>query len=240
MVLEEARMDPDYVNSIPLGTYRFALSIKSLQVLDEIGSDPEYAGASDAGTMSMLYTLIHCCQMHRVLQLGTYIGFSALILADALMKTNDENNPSVLYTVDPAIPQSMKARTYIEEAGLSGIVHYVDGKSTHPEVVEFLEAKAPYDLIYIDSSHGYFTTTEELRIYWPLVRSHGLLTLHDSSEFAASFDPENEGGVVRALREWIPLTPDCEPLFMRQPVWRNPCGFFLGTKQALQRESEMP
>lgn len=230
MVVEEGRMDPDYVNSIPLSTYRFALSVKSLQVLDEMGSDPEYGGASDAGTMSMLYTLIHCCQMHRVLQLGTYIGFSALILADALMKTNDENNPSVLYTVDPAIPQSMKARAYIKEAGLSGVVHFVDGKSTDPEVVEFLEAKAPYDLIYIDSSHAYSSTRKELRIYWPLVRSHGFLALHDSSEFAASVDPTNKGGVIRALKEWIPLTPDCEGLFMRQPVWANPLGFFLGTK----------
>jgi predicted O-methyltransferase YrrM len=229
-------MNPDYVNSIPLSTYRFALSVRSLLVLDEIGSDREYGGATDAGTLSMLYTLIHCCQMHRVLQLGTWIGFSTLILADALMKTNDEKNTSALYTVDPAVPQSMKARTYIEGARLGGVVHFVDGKSSDPEVVQFLEAKAPYDLVYIDSYHGYSVAKEELRIYWPLVRPHGFLAVHDSSEFAASFDPENQGGVIRALKEWIPLTPDCEALFMGQPVWQNRCGFFLATKREAAEE----
>jgi predicted O-methyltransferase YrrM len=225
-------MNPDYVNSIPLSTYRFALSVKSLLVLDKIGSDPLYGGASDAGTLSMLYTLVHCCQMHRVLQLGTWIGFSALVLADALMKTSDENNPSMLYTVDPEIPLRMKALAYVEEAGLGGVVHFVDGKSSDPEVVESLKTKAPYDLIYIDSYHSYAVASEELRIYWPMVRPHGFLAAHDSSEFAANFDPANEGGVVRALREWTTLAPDCEALFLREPVWQNRCGFFLATKSS--------
>lgn len=35
----------------------------------------------------------------------------------------------------------------------------------------------------------------------------GLVLLHDASEFATAFDPTAEGGVRRAIAEWLPDHP---------------------------------
>jgi len=48
---------------------------------------------------------------------------------------------------------------------------------------------------------------------------------------AESFDPKQEGGVHKALKEWTSKYPDdLEFVFFEQPVWENPCGLFLGKK----------
>ena len=62
---------------------------------------------------------------------------------------------------------------------------------------------APPNLVFIDSSHGYRHTVEELKLWYHEVRRGGLVLLHDASEFAARFDPDREGGVGRALQEWL-------------------------------------
>lgn len=42
------------------------------------------------------------------------------------------------------------------------------------------------DFVYIDSSHEYEATLQEMRAYWPKIRSGGLLAGHDYSDIAQS------------------------------------------------------
>jgi len=46
----------------------------------------------------------------------------------------------------------------------------------------------------------------------------GLLVLHDTSAFAASFDVTRKGGVHRALREWRDAHPGVEVISLNQNV----------------------
>jgi len=57
-------------------------------------------------------------------------------------------------------------------------------------------------LILLDSSHQYDHTLRELDRWVPEMVPHSLMLLHDTSDFARSFDSEGEGGVRRALEEW--------------------------------------
>ncbi len=217
-------LHPLYVESVPLMTFRSPLDDSIPPILDEIAATPEWAGASNANILSLLYTLIVTCKLGKVLQLGTYVGYSSLVLGDAARKVGGR-----LITLDPDERVMEIARGYIRRAGLDEFVVTVLKGSTDPEAISMLRAEAPFDVIYIDSLHDYAASKEELPLYWPLLRPSGYLCMDDASEFAATFDTKGEGGVFRAIKEWLPQVRDCEWIMMREPTW-NPVGCFLASK----------
>ena len=73
-------------------------------------------------------------------------------------------------------------------------------------------------MVFIDSSHEYWNTRAELDAWYPALAPGGLIVLHDSSEFAASFDVTAKGGVRRALREWRRLHPEVESISLNHNV----------------------
>ena len=74
------------------------------------------------------------------------------------------------------------------------------------------------ELIFIDSSHEYAGTLAELDLWYPELAPGGFIVLHDSSEFAASFDATKQGGVRRALHEWRQAHPEAETFSMNHNV----------------------
>jgi predicted O-methyltransferase YrrM len=217
-------LHPFYLASVPLMTFRAPIDDPVSAILDEIAATPEFAGASNANILSLLYTLIVTCKLQKVLQLGTYVGFSALILGDAVRKVD-----GVLTTLDPDERVMNISRGYISRAGLDPFVTTIMKGSTDPEAIAQVSADAPFDLIYIDSLHDYAASKEELPAYWPMLRPSGFLCLDDASESAAAYDTRGEGGVHRAIKEWLPTVSDCESILMRGPIW-NPVGCLLATK----------
>ena len=215
---------PFYVDSVPLMTFRAPVDDSISAILDEIAETPEWAGMSNANILSLLHTLVVTCKLRKVVQLGTYVGVSSLVLGDAARKVDGR-----LVTLDPDERVVNIARGYISKAGLNPFVTTIQKGSTDPEAIALLTADAPYDLIYIDSLHDYATTKEELPVYWPLLRPSGFLCMDDASELAADFDTKGQGGVHRAIREWLPQVSDCEWIMMREPSW-NPVGAFVATK----------
>ena len=65
----------------------------------------------------------------------------------------------------------------------------------------------PPELLLVDSSHAYAHTLRELDLWTPRLPVGALVLLHDASAFAAGFDPTGEGGVRRAIDEWLPGHP---------------------------------
>ena len=65
----------------------------------------------------------------------------------------------------------------------------------------------PPEVVLVDSSHAYSHTLAELDLWTPRLPVGGLVLLHDASEFATAFDPTAEGGVRRAIAEWLPDHP---------------------------------
>ncbi len=74
------------------------------------------------------------------------------------------------------------------------------------------------ELIFLDSSHEYASTLAELESWYPELAAGGLIVLHDTSEFAESFDVTKKGGVARALREWRQLHPEVETFSLNRGV----------------------
>jgi predicted O-methyltransferase YrrM len=211
-------------------TFRIPVDSSITSLLDEIAETPEWVGASNAHILSLLYTLVVSCRLKNVLQLGTYVGYSSLVLGDAARKVDGR-----LITLDPDERAVNIARGYITRAGLDDVVTSLVNASTDPEALERVRAEAPYDLIYIDSLHDYACTREELPLYWPLLRPAGFLCMDDADLPAASLDTRGEGGVHRAIVEWLPGVHDCEYMMLREPSW-NPVGGFLATKTPPGRE----
>ena len=217
-----------YVSAIKQSTYRALLSDDALAALEDIACDDEYAGSGDAHTLSLLATFIHASQMTKVVQIGTWIGFSTIVLAGALARVEADGKPTIL-TVDPAIPELEKAKKYVQRAGLQDQVQFLAGSSLDPKVQQAVRKSGPYDMAFIDSQHDYEVCSVELRAMWPIVKEGGILAAHDSSNLAIGYDTNKQGGVSRAITEWIKEEGIEQSIFLTYPLW-NPVGLFIAYK----------
>ncbi len=213
------------------------VSDRAQAVLDTIIDHPRFAGVSDPSALLMLATLLQATRPPRVLQLGTHIGFSAIVIADILAHNAP---PGTLITVDPEESAHELARSWVAEAGLAERMTLLDGASTEPRVTAALDRAGPFDLIYLDSSHAYQATLEELdRILAPdgWLAESGLLVLHDAGLGAAQWDPTAQGGVRRALEEWMARhAARCQMLVLEPPLWPNICGLGLVARRPAQAQ----
>ena len=213
--------------------YKPFLLPKVIPTLEEIVYDSDFLGATDPSALSLIAMIIKVCQPKKILQLGTYIGFSAIALG-GLLSTSTKGG--LIYTVEINKSKQIKARYYAKKAGLMDIIEFIDGSSTDPDIVELLAKYGPFDLIFIDSSHAYQHTLDELRIYvedGKFTSSSTLVALHDAGEAAKDFDPTHEGGVRRALEEWINLKNNkrkYQLFIFEPPMYPNPCGLAIVRK----------
>lgn len=208
---------------VPFMAFHDALTPDAWDVLCAMADDEDFSGASDPNMMSLLFALIRSCRMQRVLQIGTRIGFSTVILASAF---HDET--SLFLTIEPWEPSMVKARKYVREAGLADRVRFQMGLSLDNETMNEVQRFSPWDLIYVDGNHDFRVVRKELTSYWPLLRESGILALHDSTPEMGSEDSHGEGGVHRALVDWQAAT-GVNGIFLRPPIW-NSCGAFLAVK----------
>lgn len=167
--------------------------------------------------MSLLHGLITGNGIRRIVQLGTFSGYSTLLLGFFLRQMQTERG---LCTFEIGGSLCDYTRKWIERAGLGSLIRVEWRSSLDPSsstiAKEFLGG-AP-ELIFVDSSHEYANTRTELDLWYPELAPGGLIVLHDSSEFAATFDATHQGGVRRALREWRQAHPDVEAVSLNQNV----------------------
>jgi len=204
--------------------YRSLLRDSTLDVIDNMIRDVDFPGATDPWGLSFLGFMARILQPARVLELGTRIGFSTIVLADIVSSNHTLGRVT---TVDPWVPHVEKAKKYVQDAGLTGAVEFVAGRSVDASVIEDLERRGPFDLIYIDSSHFYEETMQELETYTAAKLTHmkSILLLHDVSEAARSMDTTGRGGVSQALHDWYERRKREYQLFVLEPpFWPNPAG----------------
>lgn len=212
-------------------THDFYLSFTSEQarsVLEEIIDHPFFPGSTDPPVLAFLGALLQIVQPRRMLQLGTFIGFSTVYLADILARNTQ---PGHLVTVDPNDTAHSLAKVWIEQAGMSQVVTFLDGYSTDAAIDASLQSLGPFDLIYLDSSHMYQATLQELDLIFEQsgwLNPNGLLLLHDASAYAARWDSTGEGGVHRALLEWVAQrNTRYQLMILEPPLWPGACGLGL-------------
>lgn len=179
-----------------------------------------FPGATDMSTLSLIGTFCMITQPTRVLEIGTFCGFSTLIFADLLASNR---RPGQIVTVEPNDAARASAAESIESAGLKDRVTFVGGYSTDPRVFSEIEQLGPFDLMYIDSSHSYEATRLELEMYLgcsPVVRSGGMVFLHD-----ITLDMGEDRGVGAAVDDWLLEHPEFRYLpLTADGVWPNQCG----------------
>jgi len=220
----------DSANSV----YRTFVSERTLTVLDEMILDESFPGATDPWALSSLALYARLRQPLTSLELGTRIGFSTLIFADILAHNKATGQ---IWTVDPWEPDVEKARKYVDKAALSPVVHFLVGRSTDSAIVSELKKKGPFDMIYVDSSHIYNETLEELRIFAEgegLSDARTLIMFHDAGKGARNMDATNAGGVPLALSRWYTdnLKKKFQLFVFEPPFWPCPAGLAVLSRRA--------
>jgi len=167
--------------------------------------------------MSVLHGLVMGSGIQRIVQLGTHAGYSALLLGFSLRQMHAQHG-LFSFEIDESLCRF--ARAWLERAGLNSVVK-VELRSSldsaSPQLARDYLGGAP-ELVFLDSSHEYQQTLDELEAWYPALAPGGLIVLHDTSEFAASFDLTQQGGVRRALREWREAHPESEVISLNRNV----------------------
>jgi predicted O-methyltransferase YrrM len=167
--------------------------------------------------MSFVTSLVAGNGIRRVVQLGHHYGYSALLLGFTLRAMGARPG---LVTIDIDATACEFTGRWLAHAGLGDHVVVRQGDSADARLADDAAAVlgGPPELVLVDSSHAYSHTLAELDVWTPRLPVGGLVLLHDASEFAAAFDPTAEGGVRRAIAEWLPDHPSIAGLTLNGHV----------------------
>jgi caffeoyl-CoA O-methyltransferase len=116
-----------------------------------------------------LNLLVHVAAASRVLEIGTYRGYSALWLATGLEETGGR-----LVTVDIDPERVKEARANLARAQLSDRVTVVEGDGHR--VARTVEG--PFDLVFLDADKG--AEMDYFGSLFPKLRPGGFLVLHNA------------------------------------------------------------
>lgn len=151
--------------------------------------------------IAWLASFVSANNVSRIVQLGSYAGYSTLILGWTLRRMG-KRKALVAVDIDPL---SVSFTTeWVRRAGIEQQVLVHQSDSSDPalsRVTRDYLSGAP-QLVFIDSSHQYAHTLRELDLWYAQLGTGGLIALHDTSDFASTYDSTGAGGVKRALGEW--------------------------------------
>jgi caffeoyl-CoA O-methyltransferase len=130
------------------------------------------------GDGQFLNLLVHVAQAQRVLEIGTFRGYSGIWMGMALEETGGE-----LITVEIDRRRVQEAGGHFERAGLADRIRQIEGDGH--QVSERVEG--PFDLIFLDADKG-----NELSYFeklFPKLRPGGFLVLHNAISFRSQMKP---------------------------------------------------
>jgi predicted O-methyltransferase YrrM len=125
---------------------------------------------------------------HTVVELGSFSGWTSAHIALALQS---RNNGGRLYCVEMHDQHLDALNRNLARYSLDNAVELVRGMSLDQNVIEKLPGSI--DLVFLDTSHAYPATYDEMRVYLPRLTERGCFVLHDSVSAA---------GVRRSLAEF--------------------------------------
>lgn len=148
-----------------------------------------------------------------VVELGCFVGWASAHLALALQA----NGHGKLYCVDSDQKNLDATVANLKRLGLDGVTSALLGKSTEEKVVSGLPDKI--DILFVDTSHTYRDTIDEISLYSSRMGETGCMVLHDSISFPGvrraiaemsdkfrvlTFATESGNGVSVLLNSWRP------------------------------------
>lgn len=140
------------------------------------------------------YLMEEALKANKILELGTRGGSSTSAFLLACLERHD----GLVVSVDIDLYCGERV---IERLGrqLTTYWRFEGGSSQDEYVVKHVRQYAPYDIIFIDSSHEADQTKKELEIYKDMLRTGGKFIFHDT-------DPRNDywrKGVREPLNEFL-------------------------------------
>jgi predicted O-methyltransferase YrrM len=156
--------------------------IKSDAPIRELATFPEMQGSGWLGLETLAYQLVIRERPKVIVELGTYVGLSALAMGAAL---RDLGEGGQLFAVD-----SWEGDPHAGFYGDELRIKFIDrrdslglGSTIVPLKMYFDEARdkvtTPIDLLHIDGLHTFEAVTHDYETFGPLVRPGGLILFHD-------------------------------------------------------------
>lgn len=136
----------------------------------------------------ILRLLLKLVRARKVLEVGTFMGYSTVWLARALPEDG------MLYTLEQNPEYIARAKAFFSRGGLSGKIVLVEGKAE--ESLADVEVFAPFDVIFVDANKSAY----KLYLDWAMkcVRTGGLIVGDNTLLFGKVFASEPPESVSRA------------------------------------------
>jgi caffeoyl-CoA O-methyltransferase len=135
-----------------------------------------------------LGVLVRSLRARRVLELGTFTGYSAISMALALPPGGR------VITCDVDEETTAIARRYAEEAGVSDRIDFEVG----PALETIRQFDGPFDLVFIDADKENYVNYYEATL--PLLADVGLMVVDNTLWSGRVADPNEEDESTRAIR----------------------------------------
>jgi caffeoyl-CoA O-methyltransferase len=163
-----------------------------------------------------LGTLVRSLRARRVLELGTFTGYSSISMALALPAGGR------IVTCDVNEETTVIARRYAEEAGVADRIDYRLGPAL--ETVAGLDG--PFDLVFIDADKPNYVNYYDATV--PLLADGGLMVVDNtlwSGQVADPDDQDENTQAIRALNDRVLEDPRVENVLLTvrdgmNLVWR--------------------
>lgn len=130
--------------------------------------------SSEPSVSRFLGCLIHTKRAQTVIELGCFTGWSTVHMAYAL----SQRSSGRIYYLDHEPRFLARAADNLHRHGLAQWGEAVEGKADSPAVLSRLPESI--DVVFIDTSHDYGPTLQEIDLYGRRLAPGGCLVLHDS------------------------------------------------------------
>ena len=178
-VLSRTQLEAAFVNEVTENAWR-----RDLESISRIMPYADIYGGVCPGERRAIYHLIAWLKPQRVLEIGTHIGASTLVIAQALAShagpdstlltgdVLDVNNPAQgAFTVLGTLPP----RESLRRLGVENRVRF----ETKPALRLMRKLDQRFDLVFLDGDHSATAVYEEIDAALSLLAPEGLILLHD-------------------------------------------------------------
>jgi caffeoyl-CoA O-methyltransferase len=146
-----------------------------------------------------LETLVFATQATRILEIGTFTGYSAIAMAAGLAKGG------AIISLEVDHHHAKVARGNIAEAGYESHVSVIEG----PALRSLEELQGPFDLVFIDADKVSYDAYYEAVL--PKLAPHGLIvvdnTLQAGGVLASEKNPHEGAAALRAFNDKVVNDP---------------------------------
>jgi caffeoyl-CoA O-methyltransferase len=194
-VYPEAMSDGRFIAHPDVEAYAAAHSTPPSASLDRVARATEaWSDASvmmvDAVEGRLLTLLVALSRARRILEIGTFTGYSALSMAEALPADGE------LVTLELHLDHAAKAREHIALAGMDRRITVVEG----PALESLAHLEGPFDLAFIDADKlGYPAYYEAVL---PLMRPGGLIVADNVLRAGRVLDGASQDPGTLAMRRF--------------------------------------